>query len=72
MENEYSKLSKLPVSASKPKEALEAEKLVEKKVAQANLLLSTAEAYRDYLTSIEEGIRFKNLSDKPKRYQDQI
>lgn len=47
-------------------------KLLWQKIGQANLLLSTWEAYRDYLVSIEAGIRFKNLSDKPRRYQDQI
>jgi len=41
MESEYQKLSKSPASVSKPKETLEAEKLIEQKVAQANLLLST-------------------------------
>ncbi len=47
-------------------------KFLEKKVGQANLLLSTAEAYRDYLSNLETNIRFKNVSDKPKRYQDQV
>lgn len=47
-------------------------KLLETKVGQANLLLSTAEAYRDYLSNLESHIRFKNVSEKPKRYQEQI
>lgn len=47
-------------------------KALEKKVGQANLLLSAAEAYRDYLANLETNIRWKNVSSKPERYQNQI
>lgn len=48
------------------------QRLLEKKIGQANLLISTAEAYRDYLSNLESHIRFKNVSEKPERYEDQV
>lgn len=60
-------------NANRPQESvLEDRKNIEKKVGQVNLLVSVGTAYRDYLSNLEAHIRFKNISEKPKRYQEQI
>lgn len=60
-------------NANRPQESvLEDRKNIEKKVGQVNLLVSIGTAYRDYLSNLEAHIRFKNVSEKPKRYQEQI